>query len=151
MKKQGQWLGLLSVVLGLVVTIHGSIPPSTSAQQNPPLYQPIAQLGRGAISSVSWRPHQNIIAIGGELGLWLYTDRFEAIDYIKTDLPIRAVAWSPDSTRLASGSADNTIQIWDALNDFQPLHTLSAHTDDIWSIAWHPDNIPHSNAAEQDY
>jgi len=39
--------------------------------------------------------------------------------------------------RLASSSHDTTIKIWESNT---PIHTLSGHTDNIWSICYSPDN-----------
>ncbi len=49
-----------------------------------------------------------------------------------------AVAWSPDSTRLASGSHDKTIQIWDASND-RLFRTCTGHSGDVNAVIWSPD------------
>ncbi len=48
------------------------------------------------------------------------------------------LAWSPDGTRLASGSRDKTIRIWDGHTD-QLLYTLKGHTDYVYCVAWSPD------------
>ncbi|KAL2197078.1 hypothetical protein P885DRAFT_68962 [Corynascus similis CBS 632.67] len=50
-----------------------------------------------------------------------------------------SVAFSPDSQRLASGSGDNTIKIWDtALGSC--LHTLVGHRGSVCSVAFSPDS-----------
>ena len=49
-----------------------------------------------------------------------------------------AVAYSPDGSRIASGSSDNTLKIWDA-NSGKELATFSGHTDDVWAVAYSPD------------
>ena len=49
-----------------------------------------------------------------------------------------SVAFSPDDSRLASGSLNNTIKIWDAtitVNTSTIITTLSGHNDDVNSVA----------------
>ncbi|MGQ0777575.1 MAG: NACHT domain-containing protein [Pseudonocardiales bacterium] len=49
-----------------------------------------------------------------------------------------AVAWSPDGTRLLTGSDDRTARVWDATTA-EPLHQLTGHTSGVWAVAWSPD------------
>jgi WD40 repeat protein len=53
---------------------------------------------------------------------------------------VSAIAWSPDGRRVASGSADGTVQVWDATTGENRLiyHQLSTTTDGVCSIAWSP-------------
>ena len=46
--------------------------------------------------------------------------------------------WSPDAQRIASGSFDTTVQVWDA-NTSRHLLTYQGHTNVIYSLAWSPD------------
>ncbi|MCB0062205.1 MAG: hypothetical protein KDE19_08825, partial [Caldilineaceae bacterium] len=48
------------------------------------------------------------------------------------------LAFSPDGTRLASGSSDATIRLWNSATG-EHLHTLYGHTRDIFSVAFSPD------------
>jgi len=48
----------------------------------------------------------------------------------------RAVAWSPDSTRIASGGDDATIRIWDATTG-KTLLTLQGHTAPVRAVMWY--------------
>jgi WD40 repeat protein len=51
---------------------------------------------------------------------------------------VRAVAWSPDGRRIASGGWDKTVQVWDAA-DGGGLFTYRGHTDWVRAVAWSPD------------
>jgi WD40 repeat protein/serine/threonine protein kinase len=49
-----------------------------------------------------------------------------------------SVAWSPDGTLLATGGAEGTVKIWDALSGRQTA-CLRGHTGDVRAVAWSPD------------
>ncbi len=51
---------------------------------------------------------------------------------------VNSLAVSPDGTWAASGSADNTVKIWD-LETGQCRATLEGHTGTVWSVAITPD------------
>jgi WD40 repeat protein len=50
---------------------------------------------------------------------------------------VQTLTWSPDSNRVASGSIDKTIQVWDALNGGH-VALYTGHTDAVNTIAWSP-------------
>jgi WD40 repeat protein len=52
---------------------------------------------------------------------------------------VEVVAWSPDGTRIASGSWDQTIQICDA-SDGNKLTLYKNHTDQVFAVVWSPDS-----------
>ena len=51
---------------------------------------------------------------------------------------IHSVAFSPDGKRIASGSEDRTIKVWDTESGVE-LATLKGHTREVWSVAFSPD------------
>src|SRR5205085_1215456 len=51
---------------------------------------------------------------------------------------VHSVAWSPDGRRLASGSNDNTVRVWDGETG-SLLRTLEGHQGGVLSVAWSPD------------
>jgi WD40 repeat protein len=60
---------------------------------------------------------------------------------------IRSVAFSPDSTRLASASDDNLVILWDTTTS-QALRTLRGHTEAVWGIAFSPDGSRLASASQ---
>lgn len=73
--------------------------------------------------------------------LWVLQVNIEHIVTAQEEVPptrITAVAWSPNSQKIATGQMDGAIKIWGQTPD-QPLLTLSGHTNAIGSISWRPD------------
>src|SRR5207248_2481576 len=67
---------------------------------------------------------------GLALGTVLYIDR-------RHTGSVQSVAWSPDGTRIASGSDDKTVQVWDAANGG---HSFSYffYNGGVRAVAWSP-------------
>src|SRR6266849_4508431 len=51
---------------------------------------------------------------------------------------VNAVAWSSDSRRIASGSNDKSVQVWNAA-DGSHAFTYRGHSDVVLAVAWSPD------------
>jgi eukaryotic-like serine/threonine-protein kinase len=52
---------------------------------------------------------------------------------------VLTAAWSPDGYRIASGSYDTTVRVWDATTGWHSS-IYSGHTGEVWSVAWSPDS-----------
>src|SRR5262249_25535854 len=53
---------------------------------------------------------------------------------------VTSVAYSPDGQRLATGSRDRTVKIWDARTG-QELLALRGHKDGVLSVCFSPDGL----------
>jgi len=58
---------------------------------------------------------------------------------------VNAVAWSPDSSQLASGGADGTVQVWEAATGLL-LFTYHGHAGGVNTVAWHGSRIASGGA-----
>ena len=51
---------------------------------------------------------------------------------------LTCVAWSPDGTRIVSGSYDRSIQIWNAATG-EHISSYQGHSDEVRTVAWSKD------------
>ncbi len=58
--------------------------------------------------------------------------------YRKHTGPVHSIAWSPDGRKIASASADKTVQIWNATSK-NPILTYRNHNKPVSAVAWSPD------------
>ena len=99
------------------------------AQDNTQLGLPdgaIARLGKGGINIMQFSPDGTRLAVGTDVGLWLYDVPDGKATVLFTERPgkVNALAFSNDGKILASGGYGNpTIQLWDLEND-TPHSTL---------------------------
>lgn len=59
---------------------------------------------------------------------------------------VNGVAWSPDGTRIASASDDQTVQVWDSTTGAHP-YTYQGHTKFVNWVAWSPDGTRIASAS----
>jgi eukaryotic-like serine/threonine-protein kinase len=51
---------------------------------------------------------------------------------------VSAVAWQPDGKRIASGSTDKTVQVWDATTG-KHVYAYRGHSGTVYAVEWSPD------------
>ena len=115
-----------------------------------------ARLGKGMPSNVAYSPDGMQLAVASTIGIWRYDTRSgEAFDLLTRDagtrpdadrLTIYSVAYSPDSSILASGNHDQVICLWDAATG-ELKNTLTEHTHRVVSVVYSPDGSTLASAS----
>jgi WD40 repeat protein/tRNA A-37 threonylcarbamoyl transferase component Bud32 len=75
------------------------------------------------------------------------TEKEEEVHTPQGHMNFCCVCWSPDGTRLASGSDDKTVKVWDAIGGREAL-TLPGHTAPVLSVCWSPDGMRLASGSE---
>jgi WD40 repeat protein len=109
---------------------------ASSAAENADPEISVLIAAQAVISASKWTPamlpeaedrlHRAIVASHVKLTLRGHSDN------------INSVAWNSDGRRLATGSSDNTVRVWDAETG-KVLLTLRGHDESVRSVAWSPD------------
>ncbi len=106
----------------------------------------------GNVLSVAFNSNRKLLAAGdakGEINLWQVTDvkNFKKLPIYKGHTNrVWSVAFSSDGTKIASGSEDRTVIIWD-VETGQCLHSLEGQ-ERVWSVAFSPDGRKIASGSE---
>ncbi len=83
-----------------------------------------------------WRYMRGLMEVEGRaMKEW----RSAVIVVRETDAKVISVAFSPDGTRIVSGSNDRTIRVWDAHSGDVVAGPFEGHTSSVRSVAFSPD------------
>ncbi len=75
-------------------------------------YTTIDMSERGGAVAFALKPDEDVIAVGGKNGVYLFTGAGEEIDHFAEDVSVQALAWTPDGQTLAVATRDNMIFLW---------------------------------------
>jgi WD40 repeat protein len=90
--------------------------------------------------SVAWSPNGTSLALvtADDIEVWSASTGQKRLSYTGPgNGGPRAVAWSPDSTRLASSADDLTVQVWDSITGATYFTTPVRQI--VYGVAWSPD------------
>src|SRR5436309_15525764 len=87
--------------------------------------------------SVAWSPDVTWVAAAGSDGcVWLFGLAAGESRLLEGhEGSVTSVAWSGDGRRLASGSLDNTVRVWE-VGTGKAERVLEGHTGPVNSVAW---------------
>ncbi len=70
--------------------------------------------------------------------LWSTASSRTLLTYHAHSAGVNVATWSPDGSRIASASADQTVRIWDAFNG-RTIYTYHSHSNEVNYVAWSSD------------
>ena len=124
-----------TVVMGLVgltgVSIAGGIIAWQAGSQTPQVSSLSIHSTATATAMRSNTPSSTTTRSSSSMGTTLYT-------YSGHHAGMRALAWSPDSQRVATASDDYTAQAWDAMTG-ENTTIYRGHSSYVEGVAWSPD------------
>ena len=100
----------------------------------------IGATGGGSSTSGTTSTPTNAAASSQTAGTTLFT-------YQHHTQVVLALSWSPNGTRIASGSEDETVQVWEAATG-KTLLTYRGHARGVDAVAWSPQGSDVASGSE---
>ncbi|MFH1739482.1 MAG: WD40 repeat domain-containing protein, partial [bacterium] len=139
MHSQNGLAGICRLVVA--VAFVGVVVIGQAAVQGP-LHGPSGEitLGMGTLVNTAYSPDGRYIATCGGLGafLWDVETGEMARWFSGHTAPVNSVAFSPDGTKVLTGSYDRTAKLWDVESGAE-IRTFSGHIGYVYSVVFSPD------------
>lgn len=116
---------------------------------------------QGVVHDVAWSPSGQYlaIAVNSQVQVWNAATQQNVYIFSGDSQSALAVAWSPNGQRIASGSGDGMVSVWDALSgqhfsqyrghfDLYPGHTI--YNAAVNSVSWSPDGSHIASGSSDD-
>jgi WD40 repeat protein len=101
----------------------------------------LARWGREPIAAMAWAPDGMTFAIVTSTDIHIYDSAsLKEINTIGNGTSVYYIAYSPDGTKLAAGSYDSPVTIWDVANG-KALLTLEGNQEMITGLAFSPEGV----------
>lgn len=97
----------------------------------------IAGITLGFINGAAWSPDGSILAVahGERVSLWVNGFGGPPTRQLEHGAPVKALAFTPDGSALATASSDMLVRLWSTVETFI-LITLRGHTGSVEAIAF---------------
>lgn len=94
-------LSCTGTAIFISILLISNVANTTVYAQNYTSYVQFLSIGRGNIGAVAWNPNGNMIAVGGNQGVWIYTKSLNDLLHIPELPGVEQLGWSPDGKLLA--------------------------------------------------
>jgi WD40 repeat protein len=103
----------------------------------------------GRVTSIAFSPNNICLASSSQDRIWLWDVQSGLCGQILENArDVTSVAFSLDSTYLASGSGDTTIRVWDIMSGAELASVASS--SQVSSCSWHSRGTPYLASAHED-
>ncbi len=100
-----------------------------------------ARLGKGLISEAAYSPNKKLLAVGTNIGAWLYdAESGEPLSLLTGHKnAVEHVAFSQDNKTLATGGTDKTVRLWDVATGTELAVLQHSGYYGVHDLAFSPD------------
>lgn len=137
---QGDVLVAIAMLDGTVAMVATGLATPKATKDASDAGTVVDNWGSGSIAmSLTWHPNQHVLAVGRKDGVVdiLPATKKGPHRLVRHGSPVRAVAYTPDTQLLISGSDEGMLCVWDVNRKVPTLvhHVVQAHTSWILSVS----------------